>query len=45
MELTLWVEKQNHSELGENIRGALHVMDDNAGHIKQGLARLNIAIP
>ncbi|USW02700.1 hypothetical protein KUA23_08255 [Pseudomonas pergaminensis] len=40
MELTIWAEQQNNFEIGENVRGALHTLDDNAGHIKQGLARL-----
>ena len=40
MEVTLWAEQQNAAELGENVRGALHTIDENAGHIKQGLARL-----
>ncbi|NWD81006.1 hypothetical protein HX891_11540 [Pseudomonas reactans] len=39
MELTLWTEKPNALEVGENIRGALHTIGENAGHIKQGLAR------
>lgn len=40
MELTLQVEAQGHTEVGVNIRGALETIGDNAGHIKQGLARL-----
>ncbi|WGT26134.1 hypothetical protein [Pseudomonas marginalis] len=40
MELALWAEQQNATELGENVRGALHTIGENAGHIKQGLARL-----
>ncbi|RZO09436.1 hypothetical protein EKG40_08265 [Pseudomonas moorei] len=40
MEVTLWAEKQNATEVGENVRGALYVVGENAGHIKQGLARL-----
>ncbi|WP_405647506.1 hypothetical protein [Pseudomonas sp. Ld6] len=40
MELTLWTEQQNALEVGENVRGALHTLGENAGHIKQGLARL-----
>lgn len=40
MELTLWAEQQNASEMGGNVRGALHTIGENAGHIKQGLARL-----
>lgn len=40
MEVTLWAEQQDALELSENVRGALHTIDENAGHIKQGLARL-----
>jgi hypothetical protein len=40
MELTLWVEKRGSEEVGGNVRGALETIGDNAGHIKQGLARL-----
>jgi hypothetical protein len=41
MELTLWAEQQNAFEVGDNVRGALHTIGENAGHIKQGLARLS----
>ncbi|MEX5629030.1 hypothetical protein [Pseudomonas marginalis] len=40
MELTLWVEQQEASEAGENARGALQTIGENAGFVKQGLARL-----
>ena len=40
VELTLWTERQNAAEVGENVRGILHTIGENAGHIKQGLARL-----
>lgn len=40
MELTLQVEQQGLVETGENVRGALQTIGENAGHIKQGLARL-----
>jgi len=40
MELTLLIEEQGAQEVGENVRGALWSMGENAGHIKQGLARL-----
>jgi len=40
MELTLWVEKRGSEDTGGNIRGALQTIGENAGHIKQGLARL-----
>ncbi|WP_421557897.1 hypothetical protein [Pseudomonas canadensis] len=39
MELTLRLE-QGSVEVGENVRGALETIGENAGHIKQGLARL-----
>ena len=39
MELTLHVEQQGASEVGDNIRVALDTIGENAGHIKQGLAR------
>lgn len=40
MELTLWVEQNASPVVGENIRGALEAIGENAGHIKQGLAKL-----
>jgi len=40
MELTLQIEKQGAREVGGNVRGALWTMGENAGHIRQGLARL-----
>lgn len=40
MELTLFVERQGDSEAGDNVRGAPFTIGENAGHIKQGLARL-----
>lgn len=40
MELTLWVEHRGSAEVGGNVRGALEAIGENAGHIKQGLARL-----
>lgn len=40
MELSLWVENQGSAEVGENVRGALEAIGENAGYIKQGLARL-----
>ena len=40
MELTLQVEAHGHAEVGDNVRGALYTIGENAGHIKQGLARL-----
>ena len=41
MELTLWAEQRGASDVGENVRGALDAFGENAGHIKQGLARLS----
>lgn len=43
MELTLLVEQQGMDGVGENVRGALLVIGENAGHIKQGFARLRSA--
>lgn len=40
MELTLLIEEQGAQEVGGNVRGALWTMGENAGYIKQGLARL-----
>ncbi|WHS63122.1 hypothetical protein [Pseudomonas sp. G2-4] len=40
MELTLKVENQGATNIGANVRGALHTIGENAGHIKQGLAKL-----
>lgn len=40
MELALQSERQGLSEVGDNVRGALFVIGENAGHIKQGLAKL-----
>lgn len=40
MELTLHAEKQGMSDTGDNVRGALWTIGENAGHIKQGLAKL-----
>ncbi|WP_082934441.1 hypothetical protein [Pseudomonas sp. DR 5-09] len=40
MELTLHVKAQGLAEVGDNVRGAHYTIGENAGHIKQGLARL-----
>lgn len=40
MELTLKCEQQGAIEVGKNVRGALHTIGENEGHIKQDLARL-----
>lgn len=42
MELTLRIEQLSSPEVGENVRGALETIGENAGHIKQGLANLRI---
>jgi hypothetical protein len=39
MELALQSEKQGMDEVDDNVRGALFVTGENAGHIKQGLAK------
>lgn len=39
MEFALQSERQGLSEVGDNVRGALFVIGENAGHIKQGLAK------
>ncbi|CAH0157440.1 hypothetical protein [Pseudomonas brassicacearum] len=40
MELTLKVEGQGATDTGDNVRGALQMIGENAGYIKQGLAKL-----
>ncbi|MEJ5279802.1 hypothetical protein WH299_11050 [Pseudomonas sp. MYb541] len=40
MELTLQVEARGQADVGDNVRGALYTIGENAGYIKQGLARL-----
>jgi hypothetical protein len=40
MELTLLAEQQGFADTGDNARGALDRIGENAGFIKQGLARL-----
>jgi len=40
MELTIHAEKQGFTDVGDNVRGALWAIGENAGHIKQGLAKL-----
>lgn len=41
MELTLHVEAHGHTDVGNNVRGSLEAIGENAGYIKQGLARLS----
>ena len=45
MELVLFVERQGDAEAGDNVRGALFTIGENADHIKQGLARLKAQGP
>lgn len=40
MELTLLVEQKGNVEAGKNVRDPLQAIDENAGYIKQGLAKL-----
>ena len=40
IELVLLVEQQGHEAVGENARVALERIGENAGFIKQGIARL-----
>ncbi|WLH15675.1 hypothetical protein [Pseudomonas simiae] len=40
LELTLDRKQHGALEMGDNVRGALETIGENAGHIKQGLARL-----
>lgn len=40
MELTLQAEKSGLDGGGDNVRGALYVIGENAGFIRQGIARL-----
>lgn len=40
MELTLWIEQQGPTDVGENVRGALGAINENAGFIKQGISRI-----
>jgi len=40
MELTLHAEQQGFAVVGDNVRSALWAIGENAGHIKQGLAKL-----
>lgn len=45
MKLTLSAERQGATDTGENVRGALQTIGENAGHIKQGLAKLKAQGP
>ncbi|WP_455824821.1 hypothetical protein [Pseudomonas graminis] len=45
MELTLWIERQGTTDTGDNVRRALQTIGENAGHIKQGFAKLKARGP
>ncbi|WP_339496901.1 hypothetical protein [Pseudomonas sp. EA_15y_Pfl1_P101] len=45
MELNLFAESQGKTVVGSNVRGALETIGENAGHIKQGLAKLKAQGP
>lgn len=40
MELVIWAEQAGAGVAASNARGALEVMEGNAGYIRQGLAKL-----
>lgn len=40
MELTLKLEHQGAVDTGLNVRATMQTIDENAGYIKQGIARL-----
>ncbi|MBV4452717.1 MULTISPECIES: hypothetical protein [Pseudomonas] len=40
MELSLWAGHEGAAHVDDNICGALETIGENAGHIKQGLARI-----
>ncbi|MGE1154504.1 hypothetical protein [Pseudomonas kitaguniensis] len=40
MELVLWTEERGELTTGGNVRSSLHTLGENAGHIKQGIAKL-----
>ena len=40
MELSKWVEQRGSSEVAENVRGALHTIEDNDEFIKLAIAVL-----
>lgn len=42
MEVVLWVEQRGSADVGKNVRSALDLIGENAGHIKQGLAKLTL---
>ena len=45
MELSMWTANQGGNQADENVRGALETIGENAGRIKQGLARLRAQNP
>jgi len=40
MEITLWVEQRGCADVGENVRGALQAIGENAGYIKPGVGQV-----
>ncbi|QHA83568.1 hypothetical protein E3Z27_18740 [Pseudomonas mediterranea] len=45
MELSMWAATHGGPRVDENVRGALETIGENAGHIKQALARLRAQGP
>ncbi|MBK5417636.1 hypothetical protein [Pseudomonas sp. TH31] len=45
MAFTLMVERQGTTDTGDNVCGALHMIGENSGHIKQALAKLKAEGP
>lgn len=42
IELSIWTANHGGQYVDENVRGALQAIGENAGHIKQGLAKLTL---
>lgn len=42
MEVVLWVEQRGSSDVGKNMRSSLDLIGENAGHVKQGRAKLAV---
>jgi len=45
MESPLRAKRQDATDTGDNCLGELQMIGENAGHIKQGLAKLNAQCP
>lgn len=45
LEATADPERQGATDISDNVRGAPHTIGENAGHIKQGLAKLRAQGP